>query len=277
MMRGRLRDLAHLILPPLVFKLAAAARAPEWEYVSDTWPPNDSRSTAWDDASAAEQLRANWPGYLKAVHSTDPLAVFPWYIKQPSLGAHNALMTYSYVLARAALGVKSICVLDWGGTFGHYAVVGRAMLPEVAINFTVKDRPGIVAMGRLLTQDVSFTASDEECFSGHYDLVIASNALQYSSDWKTALRKLIDAARRYLLVIVPIVQHANHFVVLQRSGWMPDTISWVFNHGKFVDQVKESKVLLVREFLVFDRQQIRNAPEMPKMVGFLFCRPDTKA
>jgi putative methyltransferase (TIGR04325 family) len=275
-LRGRLRDMTRLLLPLLVPKIAARLRAPEWQYVSDTWPPRDCGSTGWDDSSVAEQFRANWPGYLKTVHSTDPLTVFPWSVGQRDLAAHNALMTYCYVLARAALGVKSISVLDWGGAFGHYAVVGRAMLPDVAINFTVKDRPGIVAIGRLLMQDVAFTASDEECFSGHYDLVIASNALQYSSDWKTALRKLIDSTGRYLLIIVPIVQRANDFVVVQRPRQMPDVISWVFNRDKFVDQIEESEVLLVREFLVFGRQQIRNAPEMPEMVGFLFCRPDTK-
>jgi putative methyltransferase (TIGR04325 family) len=272
--RSRLRDMVRLLLPPLAFKITARMRAPAWEYVSDTWPANDSRSSGWDDSSWVEQFRANWPAYLKTVHSTDPLTVFPWRVGQRDLMAHNALMTYSYVLARAALGVKAISVLDWGGAFGHYAVVGRAVLPDVAIDYTVKDRLGMVDVGRQLTQNVLFTSSDEECFSRRYDLVIASNALQISPDWKSVARKLADSARRYLLIVVPIVQSVNDFVVVQRPQSMADYISWVFNHKKFVSQIEEFRLTLVREFLVFGPQQIRRAPEMPEMIGFLFYRAD---
>ena len=183
MKQGRLRKVAHLLLPPLLFRIAARLRTPPWEYVSGTWPADDVRSKGWDDLSAAEEFRAHWSDYLKTVYSTAPLTIFPWLVGQRDLSAHNTLMTYSYVLARAAQGKEAISVLDWGGAFGHYAAVGRAVLPDVAIDFTVKDRPSLVAIGRQLMQNVTFTASEEECFSRRYDLVIASNALQCASDW----------------------------------------------------------------------------------------------
>ena len=91
---------------------------------------------------------------------------------------------------------------------------------------------------------------------------------------ESVARKLADSARRYLLIIVPIVQRANDFVVVQRPRLMADYISWVFNHNHFVSHVEESQLALVREFLVFGQQVIRHAPEMPEMVGFLFYRAD---
>jgi hypothetical protein len=58
-------------------------------------------------------------------------SVKPWEFK----------MTFGYVLVRAAYDKARTSVLDWGGSLGHYALMARALLPELPIDVTVKDLP----------------------------------------------------------------------------------------------------------------------------------------
>ena len=51
-------------------------------------------------------------------------------IATDDLGAHNTLMSYGYVLGRAAHNKSRISILDWGGGPGHYYLIGRALLPR---------------------------------------------------------------------------------------------------------------------------------------------------
>jgi hypothetical protein len=102
-------------------------------------------------------MRDNWDAYKRAVEGTRRLAVTPFSVDAHDSDTHNILMTYGYVLARAA-GGKSLSVLDWGGA------VGASLLPEVSLDFTVKERPDICAAGRTLLPQVTFSSSDDECF-----------------------------------------------------------------------------------------------------------------
>lgn len=272
------RRMARLLLPPIVARVAAQAGRAEWEYVADHWPQNDRRSLGWDDSSVHRTMLDNWEPYKRAVDGTEPLAFSPWFTDLPDFKAHNILMTYGYVLARAAHRKTRLSVLDWGGALGHYAAVGHTLLPEVSLDFTVKERADLCTAGHALLPEVSFTSSDDDCFCRRYDLVMANNSLQYAADWQVSVRQLANAAESWLFVMsVPVVRRSRSFVVVQRPqrhGLEADYISWVFNCDELMGQVTEAGFVLQREFLAFgtDRQYYRKAPEASQVSGFLFRR-----
>ena len=105
---------------------------PEWEYVAK----GSSRQVKGSDAPAVEAAyRRRWPEFLAAVRGTGTLGIAhevpegrPVVTHDP--GWHNVVLTFGYVLARAARGER-VSVLDWGGGPGHYYALGRALLPEL--------------------------------------------------------------------------------------------------------------------------------------------------
>jgi putative methyltransferase (TIGR04325 family) len=268
-------NLARLLLPPIIFKVFGKA---DWEYVADQWPKNDKRSFGWDDSSVVKNMRGNWGAYKDALESTAPLAFWPWSTAAPDFSAHNVLMTWGYVLARASYGKTRLSALDWGGALGNYAAAGKAILPEVRLEFTVKERPALCVAGRELLPDVSFTSSDDDCFSRRYDVVMASGSLQYAEDWRSMTRRLADAAQHWLFITnFPVARKSRSFVVVQRPqrhGLEADYISWVLNYGEFLEHVKSTGLILEREFLSTGvTVNPRNAPGSSEHVGFLFRRP----
>jgi len=275
------RRVARLLLPPIVARIASQVGGAEWEYVADHWPQNDRRNFGWDHSSVGRTMLDNWEPYKRAVDGTEPLAFSPWFTDLADFKAHNVLMTYGYVLTRAAHRKTRLSVLDWGGALGHYAAVGNALLPEVSLDFTVKERADLCAAGHALLPQVAFTSSDD-CLCRRYDLVMANNSLQYAADWQTIASRLADAAESWLFIMsVPVVQKARSFVVVQRPqrhGLGADYISWVFNYGELLRQVTESGFVLQREFLAFgtDHQYYRGAPEASQVLGFLFRRTCVK-
>lgn len=270
------RKVARILLPPVVFKLASLLREAQWEYVADDWPKDDPRSLGWDNPSVVENMRKKWVDYKRAVDGTGPLAFMPWATDDFTLYAHNHIMTYAFVLARAAHNKQRLSVLDWGGAMGHYAAVGKALLPEVSLEITIKERPEICAAGRELLPDMSFSSS-EEVLSHRYDLVVVSGALQYVTDWRLTFRRLADAAEGWLFItVVPILRKARSFVVVQRPdsvGMDTEYISWVFNYDEFMACLSGSGFVLDRTFICStERQHYRNAPESSELLGFLFRR-----
>jgi putative methyltransferase (TIGR04325 family) len=268
---------ARALLPPIILRVASYIGTPEWEFVGDHWPSHDTRSAGWDDSSVARTMRENWQAYKQAADGTDPLAFWPWSTGASDVNAHNVILTWGYVLARAARGKSRLSVLDWGGALGHYAAAGKGLLPEVRFDFTVKERPALCAVGAEVLPEVSFTTSDEECFSRRYDLVVASNSLQYAADWRATVRQLAGAAERWLFITcVPVVRKSGSFVVVQRPqrhGLKADYISWVLNSDEFEDRVKASGLVLDRTFLASGKTRYRRAPEASESLGFLFQRP----
>ncbi len=275
--RFYIENLGRLLLPPIVHKVDWHLGKAEWEYVGDHWPVNDSRSYGWDDSSVVQTLRENWAAYSRTANGTGALAFWPWSTGARDMHAHNVLMTWGYVLSRAAYGRQQMSVLDWGGALGNYATVGKALFPEITLAFTVKERPVLCAAGRELLPDVSFTSSDDDCLSRRYDVVMASNSLQYAEDWRSTTRRLADAAERWLFITnFPVVRKSRSFVVVQRPqrhGLKADYISWVFNYDEFLEHVKGSRLILDREFLATGSMRYRNAPESSELLGFLFRRP----
>jgi putative methyltransferase (TIGR04325 family) len=275
-LRSSVRSSAKLLLPPIAIRTARRLLPAPWEYLADRWPRNDSRSASWDDSSVVQTMRDNWDAYKRAVEGTTRLAVTPFSTDTHDFDTHNILMTYGYVLARAAGGKESLSVLDWGGALGHYAVVGASLLPEVSLEFTVKERPDICAAGRTLLPQVSFSSSDDECFSRRYDLVMAIGSLQYNEDWRSISRSLAEAAESWLFIsVLPMVHNSRSFVAIQRAqrlGLASDYVSWILNRDEFLEHLESLGCILEREFVALGSSLCRNSTEAIDWSGFLFRR-----
>jgi putative methyltransferase (TIGR04325 family) len=126
---------------------------------------------------------------------------------------------------------------------------------------------------------VQFTSDEEACLSQHYDLVFASNSLQYTEDWRGLLTRFARAARHWVLLTrLPLVETAKAFVVVQRPHWVgyhTEYVSWVFNRHELLDHAVAEGLVLEREFLMAaGSSRITGAPEPLVERGFLFRAPD---
>ena len=183
-------------------------------------------------------------------------------------------MAYAYVLTLAARKKDQISLLDWGGGIGHYCILGRALLPEVEIDYHCKDVPILCQGGRELFPEARFYDDTKTCFKRTYDLVLASSSLQYSEDWTGTVTQLASASRPYLYVTrLPIVHRAASFVVIQRPyqhGYKTEYLSWFLNRQEFLNYMNSLGMDLVREFLIQERPFVHGAPEQGESRGFLF-------
>ena len=267
------------LVPPIAWRAVRRLLRGDFrnaEYVGEEWPAYDPRARGWEDPSVAETMRRQWDAYKRAANGSGALAFFPWDPEVRDNNAYNNLVAFSYVVARAAHKRDTLAVLDWGGALGHYAVIATAAVPGVKFDYTVKDLPLQCAVGAELMPAVTFKTSEEEVFSRKYDLVIASNALQYSQDWRLVSKRLAAAAGQWNFVAsVPIVDHHRSFVVVQHHqsyGFARDYLCWVFNRDELLAHLAECGMLLEREFLAENQRKIKNAPETATRASFLFRR-----
>jgi putative methyltransferase (TIGR04325 family) len=262
--------------PPAPEEPAAPPEPPEWEYVPEGW----SRETAgWDDGTVAEAYLAKWPEWVGALRGTAPLGVYHEAragepIGRDDMAAHNMLLSFAYVLARAAHGRERITVLDWGGGLAHYAVLARAVLPEVELEWHCREVPSVARAGAEASPDVSFH-TDDACLERSYDLVLVSASLQYAQDWADLLRRLGGATRGFLLVTrLPIALEAPSFVVLQRAyayGYATEYLGWVVSRTELLSEAAANGLALERELLLDAWLSAAQAPENPiGHRGFLF-------
>jgi putative methyltransferase (TIGR04325 family) len=274
------------LLPPIVVDAArrlpvrrALVGPPAWEYLPAGWDTPGLRRQGWNDPSVLETQRRKWPAFLRAVEGTGPLAVAHEVqdVITPSAEdyiAHNTVMAFAYVLARAAGRLESLSMLDWGSGIGHYYVLARRLLDDVTIEYYGKDVPLLCRGGRELLPEATFYEDDEACFRRTYDLVLASGSLQYTEDWRGLARRLAGAARSYLYVTrLPVVRRVASFVVLQRPhryGYRTEYPGWILNRDEFLANLEGAGMELVREFLLQDAPVVPDAPEPCQHRGFLF-------
>jgi len=249
---------------------------PEWEYVPEGW---DRRATGWDAPGIEAAYRRRWPEFVAAVEGTGTLGVAhevpdgrPVVTHDP--GWHNVVMTFAYVAARASHDGR-LSLLDWGGGPGHYLVLARALLPEVALDYHSRDLPRLAALGRELLPEATFH-DDDRCLDRAYDLVVASDSLQYSPDVPATLARLAAAAAPWLYVAqLPTVQASRSFVVLQRPaayGYDTEYLGWAVNRDELLDTAASAGLALEREFLAPGAIDAAGAPEAAHLHSFLFRR-----
>lgn len=273
-----LKDLVRDWVPPALLRtlrrLRGSAQPSEWSYLPGGWPA--SGATGWEDPSVAETQRRLWPGFAGAVEGPGPLGINHTDPTHDGCnhGAHNTVISFGYVLTRAAAGRDRVSLLDWGGGAGHYALFARALLPGVQVDYHCRDVPSLCAAGRDLVPEGTFHDTDDSLAGRTFDLVLASGSLHYSRDWRAALRLLRSLARDLVFVTrLPIVGSAPSFVVLQRphaAGYRTEYAGWVLNRDELLAGAAEAGLRLEREFLVAEAPVIPGAPEQNEYRGFLF-------
>jgi putative methyltransferase (TIGR04325 family) len=165
-------------------------------------------------------------------------------------------------------------VLDWGGGLGHYAVLARAVLPEVGLDWHCREVPSVARAGASVNPDVQFHV-DDACLDRTYDLVLASSSLQYEQDWRALLGRLGRAASGRLLVTrLPIALGSRSFVVLQRAaayGYETEYLGWVVSRDELLEEASHAGLELERELLLDAWLSAAGAPEDPiGHRGFVF-------
>jgi putative methyltransferase (TIGR04325 family) len=250
---------------------ASGLSLPEWEYVPEGW---SYPTRGWNADAVADAYARKWPDYLAAIEPPKPLGVHheTAEVLTGDAGAHNMLVTFAYVLALSARGREGLSVLDWGGGLGHYHALAGSVLPDLGLDYHVKETPAVGARGHELNSEVTFH-DDDSCLERRYDLVLASSSLQYVEDWRALLERLAGAAEQYLFVArVPVALHAPSFVVIQRPyvhGYDTEYLGWVLNR----DELLAAAPPLAREFLLDARFSASGAPEDPvEHRSFLFNR-----
>jgi putative methyltransferase (TIGR04325 family) len=247
----------------------------EFEYVPEGW----ARTTrGWDGPAVEAMYRRRWPEFVAAVASGGTLGVAhevpsAQQVVTDDPGWHGVVMTFAYVLARAAAGRPRISLLDWGGGPGHYAVLARALLPETEIDYHSRDLPRLAALGREVLPDATFH-EDDGCLGRTYDLVVVSDALHYAREFAPLLGRLARAAAPWLFVgLVPLVRHAQSYVVQQRPdsyGYDTEYLGWVLNRDEFLGAARDAGLRLEREFLAPGVIDPPGAPEAAVHRSFLF-------
>lgn len=264
-------------LPPFVTN-ALHYLLSEWEYLPQGWQRDRAPGEGWNDASVAEAQERHWPTLVRNLQGAGPLGVSHFLRSEAreDRGDHNAMMSFGYVLARAARKKDVLSVLDWGGSLGHYRLYGAALLPEVAIDYHCFEVPRLCEVGRRLQPQARFYDDEAEVLRRRYDLVVSSSSLHYFENWHDAARKLAAATGGLLYVArLQTILKGDSFVVVQRpyaSGYHTEYLSWFIGRDELVRCLEESGLELLREFIYAEDWAIRGAPAKGESRGFLFRR-----
>jgi putative methyltransferase (TIGR04325 family) len=301
----RLRLAAKAVTPPIVWSALKAAKdsraappqapaaetapvapppesaeppgPPEWEYVPEGWA---RPVPGWDVEAIARAYRAKWPSFLAAVEGSGPLGVNHEVpagaaVPRDDLDAQQTILAFGYALALAARGKDRLSLLDWGGGPGHYAVLARALVPGLELDYVSRDLPALAALGRELLPGDSFH-DDDAPLARSYDLVVASSSLHYDERWQERLHALAAAVDGYLYVTrVPVALASASFVVLQRAqryGYETEYLGWVIARDELLAEAAAAGLRLEREVLLPARFAAAGAPEAPvEHRGYLFA------
>lgn len=252
-----------------------AAEPPEFEVVS----AERIATGGWDAGAVADAYVEKWPQWLAALDGPGPLGVYHEArageaLARDDLAAHNMLLSFAYVVARAAAGRDRISVLDWGGGLGHYAVLADAVLPQTTFDWHCREVPSIATAGEKANPGVTFH-DDDRCLDRTYDLVFASGSLQYEQDWERLLGRLAAATAGFLFVTrVPIALESASFAVLQRAGaygYETEYAGWVIARDSLLAAAESAGLVLERELLLDAWMSPAGAAETPiGHRGYLF-------
>jgi putative methyltransferase (TIGR04325 family) len=267
-----------LFIPPVLYKGARYIqnifRQADLEYTPDGWQTqlNDGQNIGWSVDSVVTTERAKWDEFCSNLEGTGPLGFSHEHsdlsvIRDPNF--HNVHISYAYVLALTAHKKDRISVLEWGGALGHYYLVGKAVLPDVAIDYHVKEVPLMAQAGRQLNPEVHWY-DDESCLERDYDLIMMTGCIPYLQDWADVLHRISCSVKKYLFLFrLPVVENSPSFIAIQRL-YDSQMLHQQLNQTEFLQAVKNTGLTLVREFVVGDRPYIKGAPEQCEIRGWLF-------
>jgi putative methyltransferase (TIGR04325 family) len=277
---GQVSKIAQLVLPPIVTEgvrhVLRRHRMGVLEYVPGGWKAirKDCGRSGWNSESVIEAEEARFDAFRRNLQGTGPLGFSHEHTDLSvirDIPFHNVHITYAYVLALAAHKKDSLSVLDWGGGLGHYYLLGRAVVPDVRLDFHCKEVPSLAEAGKRLNPEVHWYA-DDKCLEKTYDLVLINGSLQYIEDWADTIRRISAAVKDYLfLTRVPVIEEIPSFLAIQKA-YNTMMLHQQLNQSDVLRVVKETGLLLIREFVVGDGPYVRNAPEQCEMRGWLFRR-----
>ena len=254
----------------------------EMDYAPEGWSSNTSIADSWSDQVIADAQERHWPTLVRILQGTGPLGVahFPWSHRRDDRIHHNIMMSYGYVLARAARNRDRLSILDWGGGVGHYYLYSKTLLPEVTFDYHCFDVRSMCDTGKRLLPEAHFYSDDAGVHGKTFDLVISSSSLHYFENWRHTARTLAAATGDFLYVArVQIVCAARSFVAvhsLHRSGYR-EFLSWCLNRQELVSCLEGAGMELLREFVYANSWPVRGAPERVETRGFLFRRAESDA
>jgi putative methyltransferase (TIGR04325 family) len=259
----------------------ASSEQPEWEFIPEGWPTLRASIGGWEQPGVAEAYAGKWQRFCESIAGTKPLGVNHEFTNPGNecFATHNQVMSLAYVIGKSSLGRNHLKILDFGGALGHHYSFLRVLFPQLAIDYSCSELSFVCESGRRLNPEVKFF-SDDSWQADRFDLVIASNSLQYIPAWQPQLFRLASVATSCVFVTkLPVVQKAGSFAILQRAwryGYRTEYLGWCFNEQEFLATAKTLGLLLTREFLVFVQDPIvPNAPENPHYKGFLFEKQKT--
>lgn len=279
------RTIARNVLPPIAVKamrsiagIAGGRGVADWEIEPGGWPAESARLRGWDSESVVSTQLSRWEAFVESTQDTRPFGIsHESAVPDMDYSLHNTVMCFAYVLARAARRHDRLSILDWGGGIGHYFVYARALIPDLALDYSCYDLPFLADGGRRVLPEATFPATEEAALARRYDLVVASGSLHYSEDWRAVLSGLAGVCDDYLYVTrQPCLQRAPSYVVVQRPyrhGYQTEYPGWFLNEGEFLGFAQGLGLSLVREFLIQERPMVPHAPEQADYRGFLFKAP----
>jgi len=260
-----------------MWRRARPPGATEWAFEPQGWDTEDPLLKGWNVDAVARAEAERWAPFLATLSGPGPVGVSheETLPVRDDVCAHNTIMCFAYVLARAAGHRDAMAMLDWGGGVGHYYQIGRTLFPGLRLDYTCKELPAMARTGRELQPALRFVDSETAAFDRPYELVMASSSLHYARDWTRLLRTLAGAARGHLYVTrLPLIERNDSFVVRQRAyayGYDTEYLGWCLNRGEFLDAAASANMRLEREFLIDEDFPVPGAPEPIGCRGFLFC------
>jgi putative methyltransferase (TIGR04325 family) len=231
----------------------------------------------WSVDSVITTERDKWDEFCQNIEGTGPLGFSHEHSdisvnRNPNF--HNVHISYAYVLTLAAHKKDRISVLDWGGALGHYYKVGKAVLPDVVIDYNVKEVPLMANAGKQLNPEVNWY-DDETCLKRNYDLIMMNGSIGYMEDWADVLHRIATSVKEYLFLFrLPVVQHSPSFISIEHL-YNSQMLHQQLNQTELLETVKDTGLTLMREFVVGDRPYIKGAPEQCEIRGWLFRRETT--
>jgi putative methyltransferase (TIGR04325 family) len=263
-------------------ELAAAAAhgyRPEWECVEDGWEREQAESVGWEAGKVPEAYRAKWGEFLRSLEGPGPLGVSHEApegvaMRRDDPIIQNIHLSLAHALTTAAAGRSELSVLDWGGATGQLYEIARRLTP-LEFDWHVREVPAVCAVGAELEPAVTFHDTDA-CLERSYDLVIASNSIQYFQDWRSALEKLASATNEWMFISrLPVVETVPTYTALQRAqayGYDTEYVGWIFHRGELVQAAEAVGLELVREYAQVEPIPVARAAENPKHIGMLLRR-----
>jgi len=280
---ANVRTFVKTLVPPILARHLArlwpSSERPVLEFHPGGWQVSPQEGhDGWNTSSVVDAEAEKWEAFKNNLEGTGPLGFSHESTDLEvtrNLFFHNVHISFAYVLSLAARQVSAVSLLDWGGGLGHYYLLGKALLPDVPLDFNCRDVPLMCERGRELNPQVRFY-DDDSCLDKTYDLVMINGSLGYFENWRELLISICKSVKHYLfLTRVLTISDCRSFVALQRTevyNYNSLMLTQVFNETELLSIVSQSGLRLVREFVVGDGPTIVDAPEQCRDCGWLFIR-----